>query len=85
MAKKKSAAKVDSQATFEESLQKLQNSLAKLEEGNLGLDETLAEYEAGVTHLRRCYGKLEAAERKVEQLVSVDEEGNARTEPFAEE
>jgi exodeoxyribonuclease VII small subunit len=55
-----------------------------LEEGQLGLAEALARYEQGIKHLQRCYKVLEAAERKIELLTGVTDDGTAITEPFHE-
>ncbi len=70
--------------TFEESLAKLERSVRQLEEGKLGLSESLQCYEEGVKQLKQCYRDLESAERKIELLAGVDAEGNPVTEPFDE-
>ena len=81
MAKKKVAA--DEQAlTFEESLAQLEQIVAKLEGGKLGLSESLGAYEQGVQRLNACYKMLEHAERRIELVQSVDTSGRARTAPL---
>jgi exodeoxyribonuclease VII small subunit len=70
--------------TFEESLDKLERSVRQLEDGKLGLSESLQCYEEGVKQLKLCYRGLEAAERKIELLAGVDAEGKPVTEPFDE-
>ena len=70
--------------TFEESLEQLERSVRQLEDGKLGLSESLQCYEEGVRQLKLCYRGLEAAERKIELLAGVDAEGNPVTEPFDE-
>ena len=67
---------------FEDSLSELEQIVQQLEEGELGLAEALAKYEAGVKHLRQCFQFLEQAERKIELLTGVAEDGTAQTEPF---
>jgi exodeoxyribonuclease VII small subunit len=69
---------------FEESLAELEAIVHDLEEGQLGLAESLARYEEGVRHLKHCYQVLEAAERKIELLMGVGEDGSALTAPFDE-
>jgi len=69
---------------FERSLEELEAIVHDLEEGQLGLAEALARYEQGVKHLTHCYKLLEGAERKIELLTSVADEGTASTEPFDE-
>jgi exodeoxyribonuclease VII small subunit len=70
--------------SFEESLKELGEIVQQLEDGGLGLAESLARYEQGVKHLRDCYRALKQAERKIELLAGVDAQGNAQTEPFEE-
>ncbi len=69
---------------FERSLEELEAIVHDLEEGQLGLAEALARYEEGVKHLTHCYKLLEAAERKIELLTSVADDGTASTEAFDE-
>jgi exodeoxyribonuclease VII small subunit len=66
--------------TFEEALAQLETIVHALEEGRLGLDQSLTHYEDGVKLLRRCHGLLERAERRIEQLGSIDPEGRGQTE-----
>jgi exodeoxyribonuclease VII small subunit len=69
---------------FEEALQKLEAIVAKMEEGDLPLEEALKAFEEGVRLAKFCTGKLDEAERKVEKLVR-DQTGKIRTTPFSEE
>ncbi len=71
--------------SFEEALEKLEQVVTRLEDGQLGLSESLAQYEEGVRHLKYCHQTLAAAERKIELLTSVDADGNTETEPFGDE
>jgi exodeoxyribonuclease VII small subunit len=59
--------------TFEESLVELERMVHELEDGRLGLEESLARYEQGVGLVRRCYAQLRAAEQKIMLLSGVDE------------
>lgn len=68
--------------TFEQALAQLEVIVRKLEEGQLGLSDALAQYEAGIGHLKRCYEALDKAERKIELLAGVDAAGNLVTRPF---
>ena len=83
MAKKKTVKK--QRPSFEQSLAELETIVAKLEGGQLGLAESLAEYEVGVKHLKSCYDQLSAAERRIELVTQVDAEGNPRIEAFDDE
>jgi exodeoxyribonuclease VII small subunit len=82
MAKKKNS---DEPITFEQSLESLEQIVRQLEDGQLGLSDSLARYEEGVGHLKHCHKTLAAAERKIELLTAVDEGGNATTEAFDED
>ncbi len=68
--------------SFEQSLAELEQVVADLESGDLGLDESLARYETGVARLRQCHAQLESAQRKIELLTGVDADGNAITRPL---
>lgn len=70
--------------SFEEAVARLERIARALEDGQLGLSQSLAHYEEGVTLLRRCHALLGEAERRIELLVSVDADGQARCEPLAD-
>jgi len=68
--------------SFEEALDRLEQIVQELEEGELGLEESLARYEEAVGYLKRCHGLLEKAQLRVELLTGVGQDGEAQTEPF---
>jgi exodeoxyribonuclease VII small subunit len=70
--------------TFEASLAALETIVHDLEDGQLGLGEALARYEQGVKHLKHCYQLLTAAEKKIELLTGVNDDGTFQAEPFDE-
>jgi exodeoxyribonuclease VII small subunit len=70
--------------SFEEAMEQLEAIVHELEEGKIGLNEALARYEQGVKLLRQCHGLLKDAERKIELLAGLDEEGNPVAEPFGD-
>jgi exodeoxyribonuclease VII small subunit len=70
------------QPTFEEALKRLEDIVHLLEEGNLGLNESLERYEEGVRLLRLSYEILHKAERRIEILSDVDADGNPITRPL---
>ncbi|TCT26102.1 exodeoxyribonuclease VII small subunit [Thermomonas haemolytica] len=55
-------------ADFEQSMQALEQLVAKMEAGDMTLEESLAAYERGVGLYRRCQSALEQAELRVRQL-----------------
>lgn len=68
--------------SFEDSLSELQQIVEELEEGRLGLEESMQRFEQGIALLRNCYRTLEAAEQKIEILTGTDDAGNPLTKPF---
>jgi exodeoxyribonuclease VII small subunit len=54
---------------FEHSLAQLEALVARLESGDLPLDEALASFEQGVRLTRDCQGALSAAQQKVQLLL----------------
>jgi len=56
------------ETAFEQLVEELQGLVAKLEAGNLPLDESLRLYERGVVLTRQANERLEGAERKIEVL-----------------
>lgn len=58
----------ENQLSFEQALAELEALVAKLEEGELPLDESLALFERGQILSQRCNDLLDAAELKVRQL-----------------
>ena len=82
MAKKQSEEPTADQPTFEEALNRLEEIVRLLEEGEIGLSEALARYEEGVKLLRQSYDLLQRAERRIELLSGMDAGGNPVTKPF---
>ncbi len=67
--------------TFEEALNQLEALVARLEAGDLPLEEALRAFEEGVRLTRLCAERLEDAERRV-QLLTRTPEGNEQEIPF---
>ncbi|MBU2495905.1 MAG: exodeoxyribonuclease VII small subunit [Candidatus Omnitrophica bacterium] len=60
---------------FEDGLKRLEEIVAKLESGNLSLDDSLKLFEEGVKLVRFCNERLAEAQQKVE-LLTKDQAGN---------
>jgi exodeoxyribonuclease VII small subunit len=67
--------------TFENALKKLEEIASKLEDGSLGLDESINEFEKGIRLARFCHSKLEEAERKIE-ILQKGEDGEIKKKPI---
>lgn len=78
------ASPTDAPASFEESIRRLGEIVQKLEEGELTLEESLGAFETGVTLARDAERRLDLAEARVEELLSVDGQGRAVTKPMRE-
>ena len=68
--------------SFEELYRRLEETVVKLEEGGLTLNQSLVLYEEGMALAQRCQEMLDAAELKVRQL---KETFSAYTTPEPEE
>jgi exodeoxyribonuclease VII small subunit len=69
--------------SFESAIKRLTEIVQVLERGELPLEESLRLFEEGVKLSRMSQQKLDSAEKRVEQLLAVDEQGRAKTTPFA--
>jgi len=66
--------------SFEQTLAELEALVARMESGELPLDQALAAFEQGVKLTRACQAALQAAQQKVQILTQQD--GAARLEDF---
>jgi exodeoxyribonuclease VII small subunit len=69
---------------FEKKLTRLEEIVAKMESGNLTLEESLKLFEEGVKNSRECQKQLTEAEEKVKVLLKVEADGKPVTEDFDE-
>ena len=61
-------------ASFEEALESLEESVERLESGDLKLEEALQIFEQGITASRACTRWLDQTRKRV-QILTADEEG----------
>ena len=54
---------------FESSIKKLEQIVAKLEDGDISLEDSVKSFEEGVGLVKECQKQLSAAELKVKQLL----------------
>lgn len=62
----------DRPTTFEDALRRLDEVVARLESGEVGLEEAVALFERGQAYLAVCRERLAAAERRIEELTAED-------------
>ena len=70
--------------SFEEALRELEQILAEIEAGQVGLEESLAKYERGNFLIQHCRSVLNGAEKQIE-LLSKSPDGGLQSEPLPEE
>ena len=72
----------ESELTFEQALAALEEIVARLESGSVPLDESISLYEKGEELRKQCQARLDAAQQRIEKIVT-DREGNPTgTEPL---
>ncbi|MHC4698004.1 MAG: exodeoxyribonuclease VII small subunit [Planctomycetota bacterium] len=54
--------------TFEEALARLETIAEQIEQGKIGLEESIAQYEKGMGLIRQCREILSKAEQRIQQL-----------------
>lgn len=67
--------------SFEQALERLETIVTAIEEGKIGLEESIEEYEKGMKLIQHCRNVLSTAEAKVRQL-QLSEGGKVSTEPM---
>ena len=65
---------------FEKSLQQLEKIVSQMESGDLGLEESLTQFEKGIKLAKACQDTLANAELRVEQLI--EKNGLQQTVPL---
>jgi exodeoxyribonuclease VII small subunit len=63
---------------FEAALEELEGLVERMEEGELGLEESLKTYERGIELSRACQKSLDAAEQRIRILTEKDGDAEAR-------
>ncbi len=71
----------DTKDLFEKNLKELEETVKKLEEGNISLDEMLSLFEKGIKLTKNCTSQLDNAEQKINILMK-SENGEMTEEKF---
>ncbi|WP_133137869.1 exodeoxyribonuclease VII small subunit [Legionella rowbothamii] len=66
---------------FEQSIGELEEIVRQLEKGELTLEDSLKQFEKGISLARRCQDVLQQAEQKIEMLTTA----KSSAEPFSDE
>ena len=67
--------------TFEEALKELETIAEQIEQGKIGLEESINKYERGMALVKQCREILSKAEHKIQQLRQ-RADGTLETTPF---
>ena len=67
--------------SFEDALRELEQILGEIENGQVGLEESLVKYERGNFLIQHCRAVLGAAEKQIE-LLSKGPDGSLQSEPM---
>ena len=68
-------------ANFEENMKQLEAIVQKMEEGELNLEESIEQFEAGMEISKKCSKILEEAEQKITVLIE-NKDGSLEEEKF---
>jgi exodeoxyribonuclease VII small subunit len=71
-----SAENAPSKLGFEQAVERLSQIVSRLESEELDLDESLRMFEEGVRLARHSQADLDRAEKRVQELLAFDEDGN---------
>jgi len=66
---------------FEKAYQELESIVDRMERGEQDLENSLSDFERGVSLMKHCHSKLKDAEQKVEVLIK-DNDGLFTSEPL---
>jgi exodeoxyribonuclease VII small subunit len=67
--------------SFEDAVAELEGILGKIEDGQLGLEESLAKYERGTFLIQYCRGVLASAEKQID-IISKGPDGGIESRPM---
>lgn len=72
---------VREEKSFEEAICQLEQIVARLEKGDISLEDSITNFQRGIELSRYCAAKLDEAEKKISILLQ-DEEGNLVEKDF---
>ena len=63
-----------SKLSFEQAIKKLTDIVSKIEDGQVSLEQSMAQYEQGMELIKHCRAILQKAEKKIEQITKQEKE-----------
>ncbi|HEX9297441.1 MAG TPA: exodeoxyribonuclease VII small subunit [Polyangiaceae bacterium] len=73
---------VSENISFEDGIRRLGQIVEQLERGDLPLETSLRLFEEGIGLARISQNRLDRAERRIEELLGIDADGQVVTRPF---
>jgi len=67
--------------SFEEAIKELTNIVGKIEQGEIPLQDSLEQYEKGMTLIKHCRDILQKAEKQIEKITEADVTKNKDDKP----
>jgi exodeoxyribonuclease VII small subunit len=67
--------------SFEESIKELTDIVGKIEQGEIPLQDSLEQYEKGMTLIKHCRDILQKAEKQIEKITEADVTKNKDDKP----
>lgn len=58
------------QMSFEQAVQELESIIERIEQGEVGLEQSLDEYRRGGTLIKRCRDILDVAEQQIQKMTA---------------
>ncbi len=62
--------------SFEDAIKKLGSIVQKIEQGEIPLQDSLAQYEKGMALIKHCRGILQKAEKRIEKITEEKKTGD---------
>ncbi len=72
----------DEELTFDAAIERLDAVVARMESGDVGLEEAVELFERGQKYLDYCSKRLLQVERRIEELAAVDPPSDDSEKPF---
>lgn len=72
---------LEAEKSFEEAMSELEQIVAKLEKGDVSLEESITNFQHGIELSKYCASKLDDAEKKISILIQ-DEDGKLIEKDF---
>jgi len=64
--------------SFEDAIKELTDIVGKIEQGEIPLQDSLEQYEKGMSLIKRCRGILQEAEKRIEKISKEDSEAEEK-------